>query len=378
MVYIHIGVGFSVVCFEFYGQCESLDAWNGQQRFTLFLCPYRPSCSSVLGSTGFYEMSVPTDMVIPGTANAHPCNGVTSDALPETAASDTISKPSSETGVSTKNTLFPNTLNEKSFDALQDCPTETDETSAKQGGGISTSHHQTVPLSQGDEEQSSGGRMFAANPSPVTVPEPPLTIQALPPSLNVQPSTLNVPRSSFNDKHWYALRTTYSREQQAYDYITAHGGTAYLPTINVHKEIEGKHVTKRESRIPNILFAYGTLQEIQHFVYDNINLPYLRFYYSQERFNGNIVRRPLIVPERQMESLRILCAIDDGNIALVPQTDTHFHKGQEVRITQGRFAGITGRVARYQGQQRVAVIIDGLITIATAYIPTAFLIPIND
>lgn len=300
-------------------------------------------------------MSVPTDMVIPGTANAHPCNGVTSDALPETEASDTISKPSSETGVSTKNTLFPNTLNEKSLDALQDCPTETDETSAKQGGGISPSHQQTVPLSQGDEEQSSRGGMFAANPSPVTVPEPPLTV-----------------------KRWYALRTTYSREQQAYDYITAHGGTAYLPTINVHKEIDGKHVTKRESRIPNILFAYGTLQEIQHFVYDNINLPYLRFYYTKERFNGNIVRRPLIVPERQMESLRILCAIDDGNIALVPQTDTHFHKGQEVRITQGRFAGITGRVARYQGQQRVAVIIDGLITIATAYIPTAFLIPIND
>lgn len=371
MVYIHIGVGFSVVCFEFYGQCESLDAWNGQQRFTLFLCPYRPSRSSVLGSTGFYEMSVPTDMVIPGTANAHPCNGVTSDALPETAASDTISKPSSETGVSTKNTLFPNTLNEKSLDVPQDCSTETDETSAKQGGGISPSHHQTVPLSQGDEEQSSGGGMFPANPSPVTVPEPPLTIQALPPSLNAQPST-------FTAKHWYALRTTYSREQQAYEYINTHGGTAYLPTINVHKEVDGKHVTKRESRIPNILFAYGTLQEIQRFVYDNKNLPYLRFYYSQERFNGNIVRRPLIVPERQMESLRILCAIDDGNIALVPQTDTHFHKGQEVRITQGRFAGITGRVARYQGQQRVAVIIDGLITIATAYIPTAFLIPIND
>ena len=317
-------------------------------------------------------------MVIPGTANAHPCNGVTSDALPETKASDTISKPSSETGVSTKNTLFPNTLNEKSLDALQDCPTETDETSAKQGGGISPSHHQTVPLSQGDEEQSSGGGMFPANPSPVTVPEPPLTVPSPHSSLNIKPSTFNVKRSSFNDKHWYALRTTYSREQQAYDYITAHGGTAYLPTINVHKEVDGKHVTKRESRIPNILFAYGTLHELQRFVYDNKNLPYLRFYYSQERFNGNIVRRPLIVPERQMESLRILCAIDDGNIALVPQTDTHFHKGQEVRITQGRFAGITGRVARYQGQQRVAVIIDGLITIATAYIPTAFLIPINN
>jgi transcription antitermination factor NusG len=79
-----------------------------------------------------------------------------------------------------------------------------------------------------------------------------------------------------------------------------------------------------------------------------------------------------------MESLRIICAVDDGNIALVPQNDTHFTKGQLVRIIQGRFAGVTGRVARYQGQQRVAVIIEGLIAIATAYIPTAFLEPIDD
>ena len=44
-----------------------------------------------------------------------------------------------------------------------------------------------------------------------------------------------------------------------------------------------------------------------------------------------------------------------------------------VRIVEGKFAGVTGRVARYHGQQRVAVIIDGLLTIATAYIPSAFL-----
>mgnify|MGYP002516110355 FL=1 len=164
----------------------------------------------------------------------------------------------------------------------------------------------------------------------------------------------------------------------AYDYITSHGGTAYWPTIKQIKEVDGKRSKVRISRIPNILFAHGTLQEVQHFVYDNANLPFLRFYYTKETIGREIWRRPLIVPDRQMESLRILCAVEDGNIALVPPSDTHFTKGQMVRITQGRFAGITGRVARYQGQQRVAVIIDGLITIATAYIPTAFLIPIND
>ena len=154
----------------------------------------------------------------------------------------------------------------------------------------------------------------------------------------------------------------------------------YVPTWhNLAKGLTPNRLAQSVNKgLFNILFAHGTLLQVQRFVYDNANLPFLRFYYAKETIGREIVRRPLIVPERQMESLRIICAVDDGNIAIVPQSDSHFAKGQQVRITQGRFAGVTGRVARYQGQQRVAVVIDGLITIATAYIPTAFLAPIND
>ena len=35
--------------------------------------------------------------------------------------------------------------------------------------------------------------------------------------------------------------------------------------------------------------------------------------------------------------------------------------------------GVTGIVARYQGQQRVGIVIDGLLTMATACIPNAFI-----
>ena len=194
---------------------------------------------------------------------------------------------------------------------------------------------------------------------------------------HIEKKSLHTSHSSLTVQNWYALRTTYGRERLAYEYITSHGGTAYWPTIEQHKEVNGKHIKLRVSRIPNIFFAYGTLPEIQAFVYDNANLPYLRFYYATHRINNELVRQPLVVPQRQMDSLRILCDIDDGNITQVPQTDTHFHQGQEVRITQGPFAGVIGHVARYKGQQRVAVIIKDLITIATAYVPTAFLQPIE-
>ena len=79
--------------------------------------------------------------------------------------------------------------------------------------------------------------------------------------------------------HWYALRCTYGREKTAYDYMVAKGVTAFYPTTSVVKLIKGKRKVITESRLPNIFFAYGTEEEIKTYVYDNVNLPFLRFYY---------------------------------------------------------------------------------------------------
>lgn len=173
--------------------------------------------------------------------------------------------------------------------------------------------------------------------------------------------------------HWYALRTTYSREQKAYDYLVAKGVTAYLPTIRVEKTVNGKRKVVTESRLPNIFFAHGTEEEIKEFVYDNVNLPFLRFYYRHYHDGNHLEKEPLIVPDRQIESLKIICESEAEDILVVPEEVQKFKNGQQVRITEGKFKGVIGRVARYQGQQRVAVIIDGVLTMATAYLPTAFL-----
>ena len=50
-----------------------------------------------------------------------------------------------------------------------------------------------------------------------------------------------------------------------------------------------------------------------------------------------------------------------------------FEKGQFVKVIDGVFKGVIGRVARWQGQQRVGVVIDDLVTVVTAYVPSAFL-----
>ena len=180
--------------------------------------------------------------------------------------------------------------------------------------------------------------------------------------------------SKTEDSHWYALRTTYGREKKAYDYIISKGGTAFYPTFSIVRLVDGKRKTVEESRLPNIFFAYGTEEEIKSFVYDNINLPYLRFYYRHFHISKKVEKEPLIVSNNQIESLRIICKADADDIIVSIDEVQKFQKGQAVRIVEGKFkGGVTGIVARYQGQQRVGIVIDGLLTMATACIPNAFI-----
>ena len=196
---------------------------------------------------------------------------------------------------------------------------------------------------------------------------------------NAQPVTdVKTPLKTIKRKpkevpHWYALRVTYGREKKAYDYLVGKHVEAYYPTIKTVKEVDGKRKTVEESRLPNIFFARGTEEEIKSFVYDNVNLPHLRFYYRHFHEGARLIKEPLIVPDYQIEGLKIICASEAEDVVIVPQAIRKFQTGQTVRVIDGVFTGVIGKVARYHGQQRVAIFIDGLLTIASAYVPSAFL-----
>lgn len=176
-----------------------------------------------------------------------------------------------------------------------------------------------------------------------------------------------------DNPRWYALRTTYGREGKAYKYIIEHGGTAFYPTMKIFRFHEGKHREYTVSRIPNVFFVRGTEEEVKFYAYDNIHLPFVRFYYAHKHEGVNIIKYPLIIPDKQIENLRILCNSKSSDTIIVPSKVKNFANGDLVRVVEGDFKGIEGRVSRWHGQQRVGIVIDGICTMATAYIPSAFL-----
>lgn len=215
----------------------------------------------------------------------------------------------------------------------------------------------------------SGDHKFSARKG--IKPSAPPEVQSVVNSENL-PSWVSTPNVS-TQKHWYVLRTTYGQEKKAYDYMVAKNITAFLPRETVIKLIKGKRKQIEQSLIHNLFFAYGTEKELQEFVYDNHNLPFLRFYYRRRRIGNDIIMEPLVVPDVQMNTFRIICETGDKNIIVSTRDIPRFHRGELARVVEGPFAGAIGRVVKYKAQQRVGIIIDGLGSVATSYIPEAFL-----
>lgn len=176
--------------------------------------------------------------------------------------------------------------------------------------------------------------------------------------------------------HWYAIRCTYGRERKAYELFSKNGIEAFYPTITSTKTIDGKTEKVVESRLPNILFAYGSFNQLKEYVYGNGNdTKHLRFYYD---IHHDKTKELLIIPQRQMISLMKICAAEAEDKLLEPFVAEKFKQGQLVRVTDGPFAGVEGIVHRYKGQQRIGIVVEGLLTAVTAYIPTVFFQKINE
>ena len=169
------------------------------------------------------------------------------------------------------------------------------------------------------------------------------------------------------------MRATYQREKKAYDYLVAHGVECYLPQRRTVKIVNGKRIPVLESLIPGLLFVYTTPEIIHTFAKDTKDLHFLNHYYNHFKTDEFGKNPPLTVDDASMQNFIRVTSIDNEHVKLVKPENCHYKSGDMVRIIEGQFKGVMGRVARISGQQRVVVEVKDVCLVSTAYIPSAFL-----
>ena len=104
---------------------------------------------------------------------------------------------------------------------------------------------------------------------------------------------------------------------------------------------------------------------------------YLSYYYDHFKTDEYGKNPPLTIEYKKMMNFILVTSIDNEHTIVVGDRPCRYKSGDIVRVVDGDFKGVEGRVARVASEQRVVVEIEGLCVIATAYIPTAFISPVN-
>lgn len=178
------------------------------------------------------------------------------------------------------------------------------------------------------------------------------------------------------DKVWFYMRVAYGQEKKVRDFLISEGIEVFLPTIKKERVMDGIKKQIEVSLIPNSLFVHSTETNMKRYVgkFPTNNLHHFYEPYHDEK--GQPIgsgRKPVIVPDSQMQSFQIWTSSSNENKIFIDKTDFEFKNNDLVRITEGEFKGFSGCVARLKGQTRVAIIIDNIGLIFTAYVPKYYL-----
>lgn len=206
-----------------------------------------------------------------------------------------------------------------------------------------------------------------------------LTSNVLPEAKSSQTgvSSEYVPKDNHN---WYVLRITYNRTQKACGIISTSNVQAFMPMHYINKVVIGKKKRILEPLLPNLFFVYATREQANELVKKRTDEPsFIKFYLDKTLpLEANGKHPPLTIPFNSMLNFIKATSTESEHVRIVSASQCHYKSGDLVRITDGEFKGVEGKVARIAGQQRVVVEITGLCLVATAYIPTAYIQCINN
>lgn len=168
-----------------------------------------------------------------------------------------------------------------------------------------------------------------------------------------------------NATSWYALKVFYNRVAKIETLLKGRNIESYIPMRSVEQVVEGRKVRRRKPAISSLMFMRCNEAEAMEL---------------QKELMGEVMvyrnrgeRQPAAIPDSEMQMFIRVTSIDDLGLEYLGEANEEWATGDKVRVTGGIFQGAEGYIKRIKGNHRLVVAIEGVIAVATSYIPTCFL-----
>ena len=164
--------------------------------------------------------------------------------------------------------------------------------------------------------------------------------------------------------HWYAVKVFYRRVAEVEGAVGEAGFETYIPTRIVQDHEGGKGGIRREPIVSGLLFVRATARYIRDFQHQ---------FYGKALIYRNAERRaPAVISDREMEAFKFVTSVEDKGLELINIPPGEL-PGTRVRVTGGVFEGAEGYIRRVDHRKRFFVVIEGVVAVATSYIPAQWL-----
>lgn len=139
----------------------------------------------------------------------------------------------------------------------------------------------------------------------------------------------------------------------------------YYPIKFVEHEHNGKRTVVKEPAVSSLIFFRSTVPQAETI---------------QKELEGRVIlyryrssRKPAVISDEEMRVFKLVTSAQHSDMDYLDAEAINFKKGQRVRVTGGIFEGAEGYIQRIHGNKRLVVAIEGIVAVATSYIPSCFL-----
>lgn len=163
-------------------------------------------------------------------------------------------------------------------------------------------------------------------------------------------------------KSWYVLRATYSRELKIQAQLNSMGVRCFIPMMWRRRTVDGKERKMLVPAVSNLCFVHWTKQDIDAYIRSFGENHPVSYYW--DRTSG----RALTVPDVAMEGFIKVASTLDEDLIYLTAISEKLREGQTVKVKDGPFAGVTGRIVRIRKSRRILVELPGMLAVATTYV----------
>ena len=168
------------------------------------------------------------------------------------------------------------------------------------------------------------------------------------------------------EKRWFALRVFFNRVFDVKNILDDDAIENYIPVrTETRTASDGRKVVVKVPMVSSLLFLKSDKQYLKNLVFRMRGK--LMPYYSPE------THKPAVIPDKEMKIFIFVTSVGDNGMEFINDEALTYKVGQKVRITGGLFEGAEGYIKRIKGNRRLVVRIEGVVAVATSYIPSCFI-----